>query len=173
MTATATKYDGVHFQVVTMNMRDGSVQGHRAGCADLKRGTSKFAEPSQANDILDVTSLHEAWVDYNADFLGECDTHEESCNEAHDACVNAYDIQWLPCVAGIPATVEEAEKAVSAKAPAKAKAKKAKSAKAPAKPVVTVRSTGKYVRVYLGDKEVGYLPSNLATVAELEKLFGL
>lgn len=90
MTKQAHKYDGIHFQVVTMNMRDGSVQGHIHGCADLKRGVKKFAEPSQADDFMDVETKADAWLDYNSDFLAEGGPD------------NAYDIQWLPCAKAVP-----------------------------------------------------------------------
>lgn len=82
---TNFKYDGEHYQVTLMNMRDGSVQGHRAGCADLKRGVRKYAEPSQADDVWDVKTKADAWMSYNSDFLAE--GGEE----------NAYSIEWLPC----------------------------------------------------------------------------
>ena len=90
MSKQAHKYDGIHFQVVTMNMRDGSVQGHIHGCADLKRGVKKFAEPSQADDFMDVETKADAWLDYNSDFLSEGGPD------------NAYDIQWLPCAKAVP-----------------------------------------------------------------------
>lgn len=85
MAVRTDKYDGVHFQVTLMNMRDGSVQGHGAGCADLKRGKAKFAEPMQATEVWDVVTKADAWLSYNSDFLAE---GGES---------NAYEIDWLPC----------------------------------------------------------------------------
>jgi len=93
MTAQTTTYDGTHFQVALMNMRDGSVQGHAAGCNDLKRGIAKFAEPHQAEDIWDVLSKQQAREGYNADFDEETD--------------GWYDIEWLPCAKHVPATHEE------------------------------------------------------------------
>lgn len=95
MTKQTDKYDGVHFQVVLMNMRDGSVQGHAAGCADLTRGVRKFAEPSQATDVWDVLSKEQAREGYNADFDEETD--------------GWYDINWLPCAKHVPAETEKAE----------------------------------------------------------------
>lgn len=85
MAKSTHKYDGVHYQVVLMNMRDGSVQGHAAGCADLTRGKAKFAEPSQSEEVWDVITKADAWLGYNADFLAE---------GGED---NAYEINWLPC----------------------------------------------------------------------------
>jgi YD repeat-containing protein len=92
--ATTEKYDGVHFQVTLMNMRDGSVQGHNAYCADLKRGKAKFAEPDQANEVWDVLCKEDAREGYNADFDEETD--------------GWYDIDWKPCADHIPAHREEA-----------------------------------------------------------------
>lgn len=91
----AHKYDGVHYQVTLMNMRDGSVQGHRAGCADLKRGKAKFAEPMQADEVWDVLAKEDARESYNADFDEETD--------------GWYDIEWLPCAKHIPAQREVEE----------------------------------------------------------------
>lgn len=85
------KYDGAHYQVTLMNMRDGSVQGHAAGCADLTRKTDKYAEPLQATDLWDVETLADGWFSYNSDFLAE---------GGED---NAYDINWMPCTSHIPA----------------------------------------------------------------------
>lgn len=85
MAINKNKYDGVHYQVTLMNMGDGSVQGHAAGCADLKRGKAKYAEPTQADEVWDVVTKADAWLTYNADFLAE---------GGED---NAYEIEWLPC----------------------------------------------------------------------------
>lgn len=151
----AHKYDGVHYQVVTMNMKDGSVQGHAHGCADLKRGKSKFAEPSQANDFMDVTCKHDAWLDYNADFLPECWDHE-NCDEAAGRCANAYEIQWAPCADAIPAFDEEvAEEAPVEETPA---------------PQYTTRVGRKWTYVFLGDEEVAYVRND--QVAQVLRLLG-
>lgn len=109
MAINTNKYDGVHYQVVLMNMKDGSVQGHAAGCADLKRGVHKFAEPYQAEDGLwDVETKIDAWYAYNADFFAECYEHE-NCDETKGICANAYDIKWLPCANHVPAEPEVEE----------------------------------------------------------------
>jgi hypothetical protein len=75
-------------EIVMMNMPDGSVEGHRAGCADLKRHAHKFAEPDQAKDVWDYPDRAAARADYNADFDEETD--------------GWYDIRWMPCAAGLP-----------------------------------------------------------------------
>ena len=94
MTINREKYDGVHFQVVTMNMKDGSVQGHAIGCRDLTRGKAKFAEPSQAEQPVDVETKADAYVEYNQDFLAEGS--------------GGYDIDWLPCAKHVPAGDQDA-----------------------------------------------------------------
>ena len=99
MVAQTESYDGVHFQVALMNMRDGSVQGHAAGCRDLTRGAAKFAEPHQAEDIIDALSKEEARESYNADF-----------DEENDGW---YDIEWLPCAKHIPADHDVVETEVT------------------------------------------------------------
>lgn len=96
MTAQTETYDGTHYQVVLMNMRDGSVQGHAHGCADLKRG-QKFAADQDPEAAWDVLTKAEAWVGYNSDFLAE--GGEE----------NAYEIQWLPCAKHVPVGDQHAE----------------------------------------------------------------
>jgi hypothetical protein len=55
------------FEVTLVNITDGSVQGHKAGCADLTRGNlRKHAEEPWT---LEVTDKAQAWFEYNADFL--------------------------------------------------------------------------------------------------------
>lgn len=152
----AQQYDGVHFQVVTMNMKDGSVQGHAHGCADLKRGKAKFAEPQQANDFMDVLSKHDAWLDYNCDFLPECYNHD-NCDEAAGRCDNAYDIHWLPCADAIPAFTE---------APAE-------EAPAPAAPVVVVRKGTKRTLITVNGEEVAYVLNSIADSVEAVVRAGL
>lgn len=141
------------FEIVTMNMRDGSVQGHAAGCADLKRGVRKFAEPDQADYPLPVANKHEAWLEYNADFIAEHD--HDGCDVEAGHCDNAYTIEWLPCADHVPATA----------APAKPKRSRAKKATAPK---LEMKNTGKYTRFYVDGKEVSYVPNELA--AEIAKL---
>lgn len=78
------------FDITLVNMTDGSVQGHRAGCADLTRkGRGKVR---QANEpwTFSVADKHEAWAEYNSDFLAE---GPESGN---------YQIDWLPCAGDVP-----------------------------------------------------------------------
>lgn len=86
MAINKTKYDGVHFQVAVMNMRDGSVQVHGAGCADLKRGKN-FSEKYDGEvwDCIDREDIREA---YNADFDEETE--------------GWYDMTWMPCASHVP-----------------------------------------------------------------------
>ena len=137
------------FEIVTMNMKDGSVQGHAAGCADLKRGKAKFAEPKQAGCVQHVNSKWEAWEDYNSDFIAEHD-HADTCDPENGLCDNAYEIEWLPCADHVPSH------------PAPAKPAKKAAAK------LEMKNTGKYTRFYVGGKEVSYVPNELA--AEIAKL---
>jgi hypothetical protein len=91
MAAQTGTYDGEgHYQVVLMNRRDGGVEGHAHGCADLTRGSRKFAGDQDPEDAWDVFTKHEAWVGYNSDFLAE---GPES---------GQYEIQWLPCAKHVP-----------------------------------------------------------------------
>lgn len=98
MTSTAT------YEIETLNRADGSVDGHRAGCADIARIAKK--ERIDRSGSWTVTSKLQAWADYNADFIGECYDHE-TCDEAHGQCANAYTINWLPCADHVPATAED------------------------------------------------------------------
>ena len=88
--------------IALVNMKDGSVQGHEAGCADLKHKSKQADEPY----TLDVTTKHDAWMDYNDDFLAECDEHEDFCNEDRGICSNAWDIHWSPCADHVPSGEE-------------------------------------------------------------------
>jgi hypothetical protein len=95
MAINTTRYDGIHFQVAVMNMIDGSVQVHGAGCADLKRG-KKFAEKylGEVWDCIDREDIREA---YNADFDEETD--------------GWYDMTWMPCAKHVPERTEATETA--------------------------------------------------------------
>lgn len=92
MAINKTKYDGIHYQVTVMNMVDGSVQVHGAGCADLKRGKN-FAEKYQANDVWDCKDREDIREAYNADFDEETD--------------GWYDMTWMPCASHVPARTED------------------------------------------------------------------
>jgi len=87
MAINKTKYDGIHYQVTVMNMRDGSVQVHGAGCADLKRGKN-FAEKYQADELWDCVDREDIREAYNADFDEETD--------------GWYDMTWMPCASHVP-----------------------------------------------------------------------
>ncbi len=84
--------------VTLVNMTDGTVSGHKALCADLKRTRDHASEPW----TLEVANKIEAWKEYNADFLAECDEHEDFCNEDRGICSHAWDIRWAACADGVP-----------------------------------------------------------------------
>ena len=80
--------------IAIVNMTNGSVQVHKAGCADLKRKSRKgvgFADTPWELDVVDTEEAREA---YNADFDEETD--------------GWYDLDWMPCASHVPAR-EEAE----------------------------------------------------------------
>lgn len=81
-------------QVALVNISDGSVQGHRAGCADLTRGNLR-RHASEAWTLRVVDKAH-AWLEYNSDFLAE---------GGED---NAWPIDWKPCADHVPAGDEHA-----------------------------------------------------------------
>lgn len=88
------------FNITLIGKSDGSVVGHKAGCADIKRKVHPFdSEPW----TFKVANKMEAWANYSADFIAECDEHD-NCDEATGQCVNAYDIEWLPCADAVPNT---------------------------------------------------------------------
>ena len=74
--------------IALVNITDGTVHGHKAGCADLKRGTlRKHADQAWEFEVADKA---DAWFSYNSDFLAE---------GGED---NAYEIQWAPCAKHVP-----------------------------------------------------------------------
>lgn len=85
MTNTATH------KVQLVNMTDGSVCGHKAGCSDLK----KLAVRHDVHGVDEIATKHDAWLDYNADFLAEGS--------------GAYDIDWKACANHIPAGEPDVE----------------------------------------------------------------
>lgn len=92
MAINKDKVDGVHFQVAVMNMRDGSVQVHGAGCADLKRGKN-FAEKFQAGDVWHCEDREDIREAYNADFDEETE--------------GWYEMTWMPCASHVPEREED------------------------------------------------------------------
>jgi hypothetical protein len=82
MTATTTH------SITLINMSDGSVAGHKAGCADI----AKYVRKLFIDDpwTFEVSTKHEAWVNYNCDFLAE---GEES---------GQYSIDWKACAKHVP-----------------------------------------------------------------------
>lgn len=85
-------------KITLINMADGSVAGHKAGCADIKRGAASHADRPWT---FSVANKVEAWEAYNSDFFAECLSHE-GCDESKAVCSNAYTIEWLPCAAHVP-----------------------------------------------------------------------
>jgi hypothetical protein len=78
------------YLVTLANTNDGTVHGHKAGCADLKRGAAYRNHKDEQFEI-EVSTKREAWLDYNADFIAE--GGEE----------NAWPVEWLPCADHVPA----------------------------------------------------------------------
>lgn len=72
-------------KITLINLRTGEVEGHAAGCADIKRGKAKHAD---APWTFSVSTKADARAEYNADF-----------DEATDGW---YDINWLPCADHVP-----------------------------------------------------------------------
>lgn len=72
-------------RITLINIIDGSVEGHIAGCADIKRRKSRHADTPWT---FSVDSKEEARAEYNADFDKETD--------------GWYDIDWLPCARFVP-----------------------------------------------------------------------
>lgn len=123
--------------IAIVNIADGSVQGHKAGCADLSRGKLR----KHAADVwnLEVDTKHEAWVAYNEDFLAE---GPES---------GQYDINWLPCAKHVPQGTEDTYEAWLAE-----------QDEAPAeepKPVVTHKVGPKWAYIYVDGVQVAEVRS--------------
>ncbi len=71
------------FDITLINMADGSVAGHRAGCRDIKRNAKHVSTWT-----FEVSSKAEARAEYNTDFDEETD--------------GWYSIDWLPCADQVP-----------------------------------------------------------------------
>lgn len=76
------------FSIALVNISDGTVQGHKAGCADLSRGSLR-CHADEAWE-LEVEDKAEAWFSYSSDFLAE------------GGMDNAYAIDWKPCANHVP-----------------------------------------------------------------------
>lgn len=74
--------------IALVNITDGTVHGHKAGCADLTRG--KLRRHADEAWTFDVETKADAWFAYNSDFLAE---------GGED---NAYTINWAPCAKHVP-----------------------------------------------------------------------
>jgi hypothetical protein len=135
--------------IALVNMRDGSVQGHKAGCRDLKQ-TAHHADTPW---VFRVDDKFEAFEAYNTDFIAESEANGD------DPYSNCYKIDWLPCTKHIPTgtsgsgTTTEAEEAstmsdtdtttTTTEPTTKAPAKKAAAKKAPAKRVSAAKAPAK------------------------------
>lgn len=88
----------VRHNITLINMLDGSVDGHKAGCADIKKAKGSYGDRPWT---FYVSSKNDAWLSYNSDFYAECPSHDK-CDEEQGRCDNAYDIHWLPCANEVP-----------------------------------------------------------------------
>ena len=129
--------------IALVNITDGSVQGHKAGCADLSRGKLRRHADQVWN--MEVETKHEAWVAYNGDFLAE---GPES---------GQYEIQWLPCAKHVPQGTEDTYEAWEAESLAgidkvwDAESEHGQIAEvvAPVSPTTTVKRGTKWTYVYV------------------------
>ena len=131
------------FEITLRNMTDGSIEGHAAGCADLKRKAKRgHAQPSDEPWTFTVATKHEAWTEYNSDFLAEHDPEPE-CDHDAGTCGHAWSINWLPCADDVPETATEVKakvepfKATAPKAARGVKAAKGATATAAGKKAAT------------------------------------
>lgn len=134
MTINTEKYDGTHYQVTVMNMTDGSVQVHGAGCADLKRGKN-FAEKYQATELWDCIDREDIREAYNADFDEETD--------------GWYDMTWMPCASHVPARADYVADAIE---------------RSQDEPVVTTRVGRKWTYVFVDGEEVAYVRNDMVAL---------
>lgn len=79
--------------ITLINMDDGSVAGHKAGCADIKKQANKFY--SDDPWTFEVSVKHDAWLEYNMDFI----------QQGEDA--GTYPIGWRPCAKHVSQGAED------------------------------------------------------------------
>lgn len=79
------------YTVTLANANDGSVHGHKAGCADLKRGKA-YSQHRDEQFTVKVATKAQARAEYNSDFDYDTD--------------GWYTVEWLPCAKHVPAGVE-------------------------------------------------------------------
>ena len=121
-----------------VNITDGSVQGHKAGCADLSRG--KLRRHANEAWTFEVDTKHEAWVEYNIDFLEE---GPES---------GQYEITWAPCAKHVPQGEADTYEAWAGTQEAPVEE---------TKPVVTHKRGPKWSYIYVDGQQVAEVRSNL------------
>jgi hypothetical protein len=76
--------------IALVNLTDGTVAGHKAGCSDLKRGKHGTKFHADEPWEFEVDTKADAWYSYNSDFIAE------------GGPGNAYDIDWAPCTKRVP-----------------------------------------------------------------------
>lgn len=81
------------FKVQLVNMTNGSVTGHKAGCSDLK----KLAQRHDVLPVEETTSKLRTYLEYNADFIAENS--------------GAHDIDWKACANHVPDVTPDDESA--------------------------------------------------------------
>lgn len=81
--------------IALVNLADGTVAGHKAGCSDLKRGKHGPKQQQDEPWEFEVETKAEAWYAYNSDFIAEGGPE------------NAYEIDWAPCTKRVPEGSQE------------------------------------------------------------------
>lgn len=168
-TTTPAPAPAPFYTVALVNITDGTVSGHKAGCADLKRGNLR----KHADEVweLEVSSKMAAFADYNTDFIAEggvdngwpitwaaCAKHVPETDAATEATLAEWDPNYTPAKV-------TAEGDTAAKPAKKAETKKAETKKAPAKPAAKkATETTKAAPAKRSDKEV-----KAARLAALDK----
>jgi hypothetical protein len=122
--------------VAVMNMKDGSVQVHADGCADLKRGKN-FAEKWQAGEAWECIDREDIREAYNADFDEETD--------------GWYDMTWMPCASHVPERTDYVADAIE---------------RVQAEDSVVVRKGSKRTLITVNGEEVAYVLNQYAEAAE-------
>lgn len=130
--------------IALVNIADGSVQGHKAGCADLHRGALR----KHADDVweFEVATKHDAWVSYNIDFL----------NEGPES--GQYSIEWKNCSKHVPQGADDTYEAWAAE-DAEAEVE---GAFAEAAPKTEVKRGSKWTYVYVDGKLVAEIRNDQA-----------
>jgi hypothetical protein len=78
--------------LLTMNGGPTDVEGHRAGCADIAKKVA--ARKCEQPWTFEPSSMRDAFLEYNSDFILEADGEEDNC----------WTITWFPCCDELPAS---------------------------------------------------------------------